>query len=442
MSDALRQLPSVHRVLDDPRVVELPRPLCRDLAREVIDEVREGILGGSMDQVPDVAEAVASRARVLLAGRHRAVINATGVVLHTNLGRAPWPASAVRAAARAARYGNVEIDLQTGRRGERLDGVRALLRRLTGAEDAVVVNNGAAAVLLALTAHARGREVLVSRGELVEIGGSFRVPDVIASGGARLVDVGTTNRTRIGDFRAAVTDHTAVLLSVHTSNFRILGFTEAPTMAQLVALGRERDLRVVHDLGSGALDGFGDEPSVRASVAAGVDLAIFSGDKLLGGPQAGLVVGRAEAVATLRRHPLYRALRLDKTLIAALEATLAEHLAGTPTPAWAALHASLDDLQARAEALATALRARDLPARVVPTVAKAGGGSLPGEGIESRGVAVQSDAPDALHARLRGAERPVVARIVEDQLVLDVRTLDPGEAEELPDLLAAAWNKG
>lgn len=442
MSEALRQLPSVHRVLDDPRLVELPRDLCRDLAREAIDEVRAGLLVGTEQAVPDVVERVARRARALLAGRHQAVINATGVVLHTNLGRAPWPRSAVDAAARAARYGNVEIDLASGRRGERLDGVRALLQRLTGAEDAVVVNNGAAAVLLALTAHARGREVLVSRGELVEIGGSFRVPDVIASGGARLVDVGTTNRTRIGDFRRAVTQDTAVLLSVHASNFRILGFTEAPRMEELVALGRERDLRVVHDLGSGALDGFGDEPSVRASVEAGVDLAIFSGDKLLGGPQAGIVVGRREAVAAMRRHPLYRALRLDKTVIAALEATLADHLAGVPTPAWAALHAPLDLLQQRAERLAVALNARDLPARVVATVAKAGGGSLPGEGIESRGVAVAVDAPDALHGRLRRGARPVVARIVEDELLLDVRTLDEGEVDELPDLLATAWIKG
>ena len=439
MTDPRRHLPAMHEILQDSRLEQLPRDLCKQVGREILDEVRQSLGASDQDTAPDVVALVRDRVTWLLEGRARPVLNATGVVLHTNLGRAPWPHAARQAALAAMAYGNVEIDLATGRRGGRLDGIAALARVLTGAESAIVVNNCAAAVLLALTAHARDREVLVSRGELVEIGGSFRVPDVIASGGARLVDVGTTNRTRRSDYAEAIGEDTAVLLKVHRSNFRIEGFTSEPSIAALAALAREHGVRCVYDLGSGSLDGWGVEPSVREAIAAGVDLAIFSGDKLLGGPQAGLILGSAEAVAACRRHPLYRALRVDKVTLAALEATLALHATGVRPPALAMLEADLVTLEARAVRLSTGLRERGLSSTVTSGESRAGGGSLPGEGLPSRVVVLEHDDVEALHRRLRLGAPSVVARVHQGRLVLDVRTLSDDELVPVADALRAAW---
>lgn len=441
-----RSLPSIGALLDDPRLAALPRALALRAAREVVAEARARIGAGGEAGADLGAEALA-RARRLGAPRLRRVINATGVVLHTNLGRAPLAPEAVEAVLEVARgYSNTEMDLESGLRGGRLAGVEPLVRELTGAEAAIAVNNNAAAVLLALTALARGREVIVSRGELVEIGGSFRVPDVIASGGARLREVGTTNRTRASDYAAAITPETALLLRVHPSNFRMLGFTERPARAELVALARERGVPLVEDLGSGALGeplaaaapGFDPaeaEPADEA-IAAGVDLVCFSGDKLLGGPQAGIIAGRAALVEGLRKHPLYRALRLSKLTLAALEATLRLHRdgRGAEVPARALLERGPEACRAVAERLAAAL-----PGAVVEEdVGYSGGGAMPALGLPTFVVALRGPDPAALAARLRAGSPAVVARVARDALVLDPRTLLPGEEAELIAALGLA----
>ena len=430
----LRQLPKVDVLLRDPALAASPRGLVVAVAREVLDALRADILAGAVEELPDIPARVAAGVQRLSEGRLRPVINATGVVVHTNLGRAPW-SSAVRAAvAEISGYCNLELELETGKRGGRLDGVRALMRHLTGAEDAIVVNNCAAAVLLTLTALAKDREVICSRGELVEIGGSFRVPDVIASGGARLVDVGTTNRTRIGDFAAAVGSETAVLLSVHPSNFRIVGFTEAPRREELVGLGREHDLVVVEDVGSGSLDGERGEPSVRAAVEAGVDVVLFSGDKLLGGPQAGLCIGRRAAIQRLRKHPMYRALRVDKVILAAVERTLAEHAMGRDTPVQAMLALEPHQLRERSRRLREAFEAGGIACTEADDTGYVGGGSLPGQGLPSRVVRVPCRSVDAVARALRVGRPAVMARIAGDELVFDARTIEPSQ---VPDLAAA-----
>ncbi len=431
MSDLYRQLPAVDAVLSEPAVAALPPAIARTAIREVLDDLRAAIKNGSLKSVPDVAELSIQRAQILVRGRLRPVINATGVVVHTNLGRAPWADQAIDAAAAAARAVNLQMDLESGKRGGRLHAVRQLMAHLVGAEDAIVVNNCAAAVLLALTAYARGREVLVSRGELVEIGGSFRVPDVISAGGARMVEVGTTNRTRVGDFEAAITEQTAVLLRVHTSNFRVVGFTEAPTRAEMVALAAKRSLIVVEDLGSGSLDGGLGEPSVREALASGVDLVLFSGDKLLGGPQAGLVVGTRDAVAALRNHPLYRALRVGKVTLAALEATLALHAAGEQPPVLSMIHASISELRERADRLQHALAERGVQCVRAPCDGFVGGGSLPGQALPSAAVVMRVPHVDAVARELRTGEPSVVARIADDALWFDARTLREDELDLL-----------
>ena len=439
MSDARRRLPNMNAILDDPQLDGFPRELCKALAREVLQGVRQEVAdGGDAPDGAQVASRVQAEVAAVLGGRARPVINATGVVLHTNLGRAPWPQEARDAASRAMGYGNVELDLATGSRGGRLDGVSRLLHHLVGCEAAIVVNNCASAVLLALTAFARDREVLVSRGELVEIGGSFRVPDVIASGGARLVDVGTTNRTRIGDYAAGITEDTAVILKVHRSNFKLVGFTEEPSAEAIAQLADSAELHAFYDLGSGSLDGWGVEPSVREAVASGMDLVLFSGDKLLGGPQAGLIAGTAEAVARCRKHPLYRALRVDKVTLAAVEATLALHLSGGTPPALRMLDASLDALTERAERLAAKLERAGIAAVVADGESQAGGGSLPGEGLPSRVVQVALGDVDRVHRCLRLGEPAAVARVSRDCLVFDVRPLSDEELEPLVQALLRA----
>ena len=457
--DALRRLPAVH-VLADAAAGRggAPRWAVVEAARRAVAVRREALLSGGPDEAagggPDpaaelarLADEVAAAARALAAPSLRRVINATGVVLHTNLGRAPLAAEARAAVARAAGgYSNLEYDLAAGARGSRHDHLVAVLRDLTGAEDAVVVNNNAAATMLGLAALAAGRGVVVSRGELVEIGGSFRIPDILRASGCRLVEVGTTNKTRRADYEAAIDDDTALLLKVHRSNFAIVGFTAEVEAAELAELARARGLASMVDLGSGAMIdaaawramGLPAEPGVRAAVAAGLDLVCFSGDKLLGGPQAGILVGRAAAVARARRHPLMRALRPDKLTIAALAATLGLYRDGrwAEVPALAMLGADDAALRARADRLAAAIGARrtGLEVTVVRCASAVGGGAMPLAEPPSWAVALAGRPADAIDRALRAAPVPVVARVDDGRVLLDVRTIDDDEV----DLAAAA----
>ncbi len=354
----------------------------------------------------------------------RRVLNATGVIVHTNLGRAPLAPEALARVQDAARgYSNLELDLEEGERGSRQDHVAALLRRLTGAESALVVNNNAAAVLLALAALAEGREVVVSRGELLEIGDGFRIPDVLARSGARLVEVGTTNRTRAADYERAIGAETALVLRVHQSNFRVVGFTELPKLAEVAAVAHRHELPLVDDLGSGALGDVPGEPSARESLAAGADLVCFSGDKLLGGPQAGIVVGRPDLVERLRRHPLQRAVRVDKLSLAALEGTLQLHLeAPARIPVLRMLGEDASAVRARAEQLAELTGGT-----VEETVARVGGGALPLAELPSFACALD----ESLAAPLRVGEPPVIGIVRDGKLLLDCRTLADDELDEV-----------
>jgi L-seryl-tRNA(Ser) seleniumtransferase len=443
--DPRRGLPKMDVLLGRPELAERVAVFGRGpvvgAAREALEASRRAVAGGA--PVPGVEELVARVAGALdgaLARRTRGVVNATGVVLHTNLGRAPLSAAARAAVAEAAGYASVEYDLAAGARGRRGAAAEALAREATGAEAALVVNNAAGGLLLALGGLARGREVLVSRGELIEIGGEFRLPRIMEAAGVVLREVGTTNRTHLRDYAAAVGDATALVLAVHPSNYRVEGFATRPALAELAELASERGLPLLHDVGSGLLDGrLGDEPSVAASLRAGADLVLFSGDKLLGGPQAGLLVGRAELVGRLARHPLARAVRADKLTLAALEATLADHLAGRrdQLPVWRALLLTPADLEPRAAALAAAVG----PAAVLRAgTSVAGGGSLPGEGLES--VLVEVDPAPAgaatVLARLRAADPPVVARAERGRVVLDLRTVPPSQDALVARALAEA----
>jgi L-seryl-tRNA(Ser) seleniumtransferase len=420
----LRDLPSVDelaRSSDDPLAVEA--------ARAVIARAREAIRRGSDPEDLEQglhAELAAARRPTL-----RRVLNATGVIVHTNLGRAPLAEEAVARVVECGRaYSNLEYDLAAGGRGSRQAHVGALLRRLTGADAALVVNNNAAAVMLALAALAEGCEVIVSRGELIEIGDGFRIPDVLARSGARLVEVGTTNRTRAADYEAAIGPDTAVLLRVHQSNFRVVGFTEQPRLAGLVDVARRHRLPLVDDLGSGALIDLGDEPTARDSLAAGADLVCFSGDKLLGGPQAGIVVGRPDLVERLRRHPLQRALRADKLTLAALEGTLALYLdAPDRIPVLRMLRDDVDAVRQRAERLAELVGGE-----VEETVARVGGGALPLAELPSFACSVEEE----LAARLRAGDPPVVGVVRDGRLLLDCRTLSAAEVDEAAAAVAAA----
>ncbi|HTS72984.1 MAG TPA: L-seryl-tRNA(Sec) selenium transferase [Gaiellaceae bacterium] len=432
----LRDLPSVDELARDERLAGEPPGLAVEAARAALARAREEIRAGH-----DPGDLGERALRELSSAREpslRRVLNATGVIVHTNLGRAPLPAAALeRALEVGGSYSNLEYDLDEGARGSRQDHVAAILRRLTGAEGALVVNNNAAAVLLALAALAEGREVLVSRGELIEIGDGFRIPDVLARSGARLREVGTTNRTRAADYERAIGPETAVLLRVHQSNFRVVGFTEQPSVAELAAVAARHGLPLVDDLGSGALSPsntvlLGDEPTAREALAEGADLVCFSGDKLLGGPQAGIVVGRAELVEKLRRHPLQRALRADKLTLAALEGTLGVYLdperAAREVPVLRMLHEPAEAVRARAERLAKATGGE-----VEETVARVGGGALPLAELPSFACAVEEE----LAAALRGADRPVVGVIRDGRLLLDCRTLTDEEAGELASLVPA-----
>jgi L-seryl-tRNA(Ser) seleniumtransferase len=420
----LRDLPSVDelaRGVDDPLAI--------DAARAVLDRARADIRAGA-----DPGDLAARLQDELAAARRpslRRVLNATGVIVHTNLGRAPLAREALdRVVETAGGYSNLEYSLADGERGSRQDHVTDVLRRLTGAEAALVVNNNAAAVLLALAALAEGREVLVSRGELIEIGDGFRIPDVLVRSGARLVEVGTTNRTRAADYERAATADAAVLLRVHQSNFRVVGFTERPGLRDLAAVAHDAGLVLVDDLGSGALTDFPDEPSARESLAAGADLVCFSGDKLLGGPQAGIVVGRGDLVERLRRHPLQRALRADKLTLAALEGTLRLVLdAPERIPVVRMLREDSAAVRARADRLAAAVGGE-----VEETVARVGGGALPLAEIPSFACAVE----ERLAAALRAHDPPVVAIVRDGRCLLDCRTLTDDEVDDVAAAVATA----
>ena len=443
--DPRRGLPRMDALLEHPELVARAATLGRGTvlgaAREALEAGRRAVAGGgSVPGVEELAARVAGELDGRWARRTRRVVNATGVVLHTNLGRAPLSAAAREAVAEAAGYASVEYDLVAGTRGRRGAAAEALLREATGAEAGLVVNNAAGALLLALGGLARGREVVVSRGELIEIGGEFRLPQIMEAAGVVLREVGTTNRTHLRDYAAALGADTGLVLAVHPSNYRVEGFATRPALAELAALAAERGLPLLHDVGSGLLHGeLGDEPSVAASLRAGADLVLFSGDKLLGGPQAGLVVGRAGLVGRLARHPLARAVRADKLTLAALEATLADHLAGRrdQLPVWRALLLTAAELEPRAAAVAAAVGP---VASLRSGTSVAGGGSLPGEGLESVLVVVDPSpaGATAVLARLRSGDPPVVARVERDRVVVDLRTVPPEQDALVARALAAA----
>jgi L-seryl-tRNA(Ser) seleniumtransferase len=468
----LRALPSVDALLRTPearalrgrvgaeRLAEMARAVAEGLRGELLARGGGGAAAGTGPAEPPArgallaegARRLAEAARQDEAGGLRRVINATGVVLHTNLGRAPLSEAARERAARAAAgYCTLEYDVALGRRGRRGARAEELLAALTGAGDALVVNNCAAAALLVLSALARDGEAIVSRGELVEIGGDFRVPDVMAQSGTKMVEVGTTNRTRLADYERAVGEHTRLVVRVHPSNYRVVGFTSAPALAELSALARESGVLLYEDAGSGALVdltpyGVAGEPVIRDSVAQGADVVTFSGDKLLGGPQAGLIVGRAEVVGRLRRHPLYRALRADKLALAALEATLEAYRRGAAfaeVPALRMIAAAREEIGRRARDFAERLRAtpgaETLAAEVVAGHSAVGGGSAPTSHPPTALVALTHKAlsASALDAALRRARPPVVARVLDGRLVLDLRTVTAAEEGELLDALKA-----
>ena len=456
----LRVIPSIEQLLQREAlrdaIAKHGRASIGDAARQAAGELRDRLSQPDGDGPSDSEAALVwleARTLALASRRTRAslrrVINATGIIIHTNLGRAPLAAAALENARLALGYSNLEYDLTEGARGHRHVHAEALLTTLTGAEAAVVVNNTAAAALLTLAALASGREVVVSRGELVEIGGGFRVPDVLAQSGATLREVGTTNRTRAADYAAAINPRTALILRVHPSNFRIEGFTERPLLAELSAIARQHQIPLVEDLGSGwlgapeggvALD---DEPEIGASLRNGADAVLFSGDKLLGGPQAGIVVGRRDLIGRLKSHPLMRALRVDKVTYAVLEATLAlwaETPARAQVPIYRMLTMTVDEIGRRAQALADNLsRKPQIRCAVIDGESAPGGGSAPGQTLPTKllTIEVDNEAASALLVRLRALEPPVIARIVDDTVALDLRTVLPDDEEALARALGS-----
>ena len=463
-TDLYRSLPAVDELLRSPELAELiaheGHVAVAEAARTVLGRVRDEISSGRLDgdalalAISGIPGAIDRELRAALGYSLRPVINASGVILHTNLGRAPLPQAAIQHITEiAATYSNLEFDLATGERGKRDVHAQRLFARLFAAEGisgeiaTVVVNNNAAAVLLALNTLAEGGEVLVSRGELVEIGGSFRIPDVMAKSGAVLREVGTTNRTRIGDYERAITERTRLLLRVHRSNFQMVGFTEQPSLPELVELGGQRGIPVIEDLGSGAFFnlasiGIHGEPTVADSLRAGVDVVTYSGDKLLGGPQAGLISGRKELIARIRGNPLFRALRVDKLTYAALEATLLAYLRQQHDgiPALRMMRASADDIRRRAERIYEQARSPNLALEITNGESLIGGGAAPSATLPSFVIAAQCEglSADELAAALRSANPPVIARVEQGRVLLDLRTVLPEQDEQLVRALQQA----
>ncbi|HXJ63072.1 MAG TPA: L-seryl-tRNA(Sec) selenium transferase [Actinomycetota bacterium] len=412
---------------------EFGRAVVKRAVQDVLADARSRASAGREVEPADLLMATAVERAARASFGLQQVINATGVILHTGLGRAPLPPVALRAAVHAAEgYADLEVDRTTGRRGTRSQRAEFLLTALTGAETAFVVNNNAGALVLLLAALARRKDVLVSRGELIEIGGEFRLPDIMAASGARLLEVGTTNRTRTADFRRALSDRTGLILKVHPSNYRVVGFTDAAPAAELSAVARAHGVPFAYDLGSGLLDSAAgipvDEPAATEALAAGADVVTFSGDKLLGGPQAGIAIGRADLIAKLRKHPLARALRVDKMQVAALEAVLRLHAAGREDelPTWRMLRASAASIRRRARAVAAVVGGE-----VVRVESAPGGGSLPGHALPSWAVRVADAKPDALAARLREERPTIFARVDDGAVLFDLRTVPPEDDERL-----------
>jgi L-seryl-tRNA(Ser) seleniumtransferase len=459
ISTRLRAIPSVDDLLSQPTVIALieqaGRGLVAQAARNVLNEVREElkiVAASTSISVGAIATRIAAAVEAQLAPSLRRVINATGVILHTNLGRAPLPASVIAEITEtASRYSNLEYDIERGERGKRDTHTARILAELAGAEAAIVVNNNAAAVFLVLNTLAKGGEVVVSRGELIEIGDGFRIPDIMSESGAILREAGTTNRTRIRDYERAINEHTRLLLRVHPSNFRITGFTERPALEELVALGRRTGLPVYEDLGSGCLANLAgssvSEPVVRASCHAGVSVVSFSGDKLLGGPQAGIIAGEREIIERIRRNPLFRALRVDKLTIAAMEATLKAYQRGAldEIPALRMIRMSADEIARRTAPFVEQLRTSlpsDASAEIREGFSVIGGGSTPDQQLPTHLVSIASRrySPAMLEQRLRKPENgtSVIARVENDRVVLDLRTVFPDEEVALASALAIA----
>ena len=460
-----RNLPSLDRLLERPEltdaIAQFGRTSVRDAGRRLLERTRASIgkrtAAGASEAAPDLPSlltALLAELQHQLAPSLCPAINATGVVVHTNLGRAPLSAAAQQAMREVAvGYSNLEYDLDEGKRGSRYVHAERLLCELTGAEAALVVNNNAAAVTLLLRTVAAGQEVIVSRGELVEIGGGFRIPDILRQSSAHLVEVGTTNRTRVADYDNAICGDTAAFLKVHRSNYKIIGFTESVSIAELVKLAYDNwfveRIPVLNDLGSGTLldtrpFGLAYEPTVQDSVQAGADATTFSGDKLLGGPQAGIIVGSKDLIADLKRQPLTRALRVDKTTLAGLQATLLAYLRGTATeeiPVWQMVSAGQDELAERAKIWADALTKVGVAVELRPGHSAVGGGSLPGQTLPTTLLALLSDQPDRLAALLRAGDPPVIARIEENTLVFDPRTVQPGQDTLLLGAIQKAWEQ-
>lgn len=453
MDNKLRSLPAIDRLVSaaaaDPEIGDYPRELVTSCLRQAVAAAREALRQGQdIGTSPEMlVEAAKAQLKKLSQPSLRRVINATGVVLHTNLGRAPLSGRAQACVnSTMGSYSNLEYDCTTGERGSRYSHVVEQLCRLTGAEDAIVVNNNAAAVLLVLSAIAKDREVIVSRGELVEIGGSFRIPDVLRQSGAALVEVGTTNKTHLADYEQAISPNTAAILKVHTSNYCIVGFTSQPAAEDLTALARRHGLPIIEDLGSGTLlpltVGGQTEPGVTERLRQGFDMVTFSGDKLLGAGQAGIIAGKKQYISMMKKHPLLRAIRIDKLSLAALEGTLMEYTIGYPTaniPVLAMLAASLDELEKRAERLKAAIiqSGVGILTEVIPLKSFAGGGSLPAAMLEGYGVAVSSPAMSAsmLESRLRQNPTPIVVRVHEDKVLLDVRCITEQDIAEIAAVL-------
>ena len=453
MQSQYRTIPAIHRLLELPSLLEaverLGRPPVMEACRSAVERLRRLIAEGTIE-VSDITAACETLERDILGDLERAtrpayreVINATGVLIHTNLGRSPLPTDRLSS---LESYLALEFDLATGRRGQRLAPLRQRIAAVCGAEAAVMVNNNAAALLLILSTHAIGREVIVSRGQLIEIGGSFRLPDVMAASGCRLVEVGCTNRTHLADYETAIGEHTAAILVAHQSNFRIIGFTTEPTTSDLADAAHRHELPFIVDQGSGCLHdlrrwGLPAEQTVGELLAEGADLVCFSGDKLLGGPQAGIIVGRREWVEPLGRHPLYRALRPDKTALTLMDQVLAAHHADRleEIPLYAMMSASVDSLMRRARRMGSRLRKVGIPARGCRLRAALGGGTTPEETMPSYGLAIGGG--QAVHDLLRDGDPPVIGRLEEDEVLLDLRSVRPDQDKTLEHRVIEASKK-
>ena len=447
MKDAFRHLPSVDRLLTSDPIKPLrdeAGEAVTDLIRHVLYEAREAIgRGNAPPDDEEITKRVIALARLVLEPSLQPVINASGVIIHTNLGRAPLSSEALESMAAVLRgYSNLEFDLESGERGSRRSHLERAICQLTGAEAALVVNNNASALLLALSALAEGREVIVSRGQAVEIGGGFRIPDVMRQSGAQLVEVGTTNRTYVRDYQQAITERTAAIMRVHASNFRVVGFTASPSLQEIARVAKEHGVPLIDDVGSGCLldttkFGLAPEPMVQDSLANGADLCLFSGDKLLGGPQAGIVAGKRELVDQLARHPLARALRLDKASIAGLHATLLHYLRGEAlekVPVWRMISMPIEEIERRARRWKRAIAG----SAVADGVTMVGGGSMPGESLPTHLLSIRATDASELARRLRTGKPPVIGRIQDGALLFDPRTVLPGQDRELVAALQSA----